>query len=112
MLPDPVFPTRVLQMRWFGDAWQAGTDAERSRAYEDYRLHLASLAPSLPASFLLLVEGGGSISLHDGHILSVFQEKGDDDSLCPSMSRWAKIIHPAARQSRSCTFASSTEAHS
>jgi hypothetical protein len=65
-------------MRWFGEAWQEGTDAERSRVREDYRLHLASLAPNLPASFLLLVEGGGSISLHDGQLLMVFQEEEDD----------------------------------
>jgi len=57
------------------------SDAEQGLLWERYRSHLASFASSLSASFRLLAEAGGSISLHDGRILNVFQETESDETL-------------------------------
>jgi hypothetical protein len=57
------------------------SDAEQGLLWERYRSHLASFASSLPVSFRLLVEAGGSISLHDGRILNVFQERESNETL-------------------------------
>ena len=68
-------------MRWFDHSWLIADDAEASRIVVEYRRHLESLAPTLPASFRVLAEAGGSISLHDGQILSIFFEHDSGDTV-------------------------------
>jgi hypothetical protein len=72
-------------VRWFGDEWRVADDVVQGRVWEEYRKHLASLAPSLPETFRLLAEAGGFVPLHDGQILCAFYEHGTTDTLVLDM---------------------------
>ena len=73
-------------MKWFGEEWQRASEAKAARIEAQYREHLEALSSSLPTSlhllshFHLLSHAGGSLSIHDGRIMSAFWELDAEDT--------------------------------